>query len=314
MARTEWDLVSDANGNLGRTASTDRWMAPDPGGITVGDERLHMSREAFAGSRLVSGGRQMLERFADLYKRDDDAIAVFAGRWGLLDICTHGIAAGHPGTQVPVSLGLMGPLTFTYFLRADCVQDVSEPISVWRYWSLQCSALLSAASRLRDRRPPAPEDWHALFKMPPWAAYGASPSREAQQRIYEAQQISEERIRSGALGRDSEREVVAGAVSAWLHLANVGIAVRWEKRRPKIVVTAGGLLAGVALQLALAIGDADGWAVCTGCGKFHAPSRVPVPGRATYCETCRDSRVPERLASRAYRARKKERDSGSART
>ena len=290
-----WNLV-DLEGRLGRPVRSDQWWVPAAGGVQFTDAEMWVTGEGFADRGRVSGSRNLLEQFARLHSLDGAAIARFAGRWGFLHTCSHGIAAGHWRVAAPATLGAAN---FTLEIPDDCHPQPREPFSVWRYWSSQAWGLLSAATRLRDGGRPSAAAWAALHQPGPWI------DRE---RVVASSTAAADWMRrqvEGSLPIEVERDAIALAATSWLRLAGVGLEVRWESGHPDVAMRVGGLFGGIGLQVALALGDVDGWGVCDGCGTFHIPRRPQAAGRRSFCESCRETGVPARLASRTYRAKKR---------
>jgi hypothetical protein len=93
----------------------------------------------------------------------------------------------------------------------------------------------------------------------------------------------------------------------------VGFGVRWPDPKPAgtLTVTGGddGCLQALVLQVALAVTRED-TATCNGCGVLFTPTKRPAAGLRVFCSDCRSKGVPQRFASRAHRARKREGSTG----
>jgi hypothetical protein len=289
--------VGDVEGRLGRAVHSDSWWAP--GRVEERGGLLSIALDGYPSPRFVSGDRQMLERFAALHEGSNEAIRLFAERWGLLHLCSHGIAQGHARIDAPMAFALW------HFVEIPegCYAIADEPLDWWRYWSQQAWGLLSAVSRLRLTDHPSAKAWDALLTPAPWVD-GAEVRRNA-----DVIDDWGSRLRGGYFPVTMERRVMADAATEWLHLAGVGLEVRWDAKsgRPDVAMKIDALLGGIAMQLALAIGDVDGWGICAGCGAFHVPQRPSASSRRSFCEACRTAKVPRKLASKAYRAKKRAR-------
>jgi len=90
--------------------------------------------------------------------------------------------------------------------------------------------------------------------------------------------------------------LLAGGVTPALSIAtNAPVTYRVDLR-------VAGLFGAVASQLALVVGQVDGFAVCSGCAEIFLPARTPPQGKRRYCQACRDAGVDQRHAARdSYR-------------
>lgn len=296
-----WNLV-DEEGRLGRTVRSDQWWAPGDGGVTIRGRGLRLTAQTFDEGGMTSGDRLMLERFALLHRAGDEEARKTAGRYGMLGICTHGIVQAHPVVEAPIALAV--PATIE--LDDGCRAQWTEPLTVWRYWSTQAWGILSAATRLRLGERPGREAWDAILAPGPWAEAATLTGPPAE---FVASWAST--ARAGRLSGELERQAVARAASAWIDIAGVRIVVRWHRGRSEVAMRVEGLLGAIGVQLALALGDVDGWAICSGCGTFHVPRRPGDGTRRSFCPACRAAKIPVRLAGRAYRAREKASGAGT---
>ncbi len=111
-----------------------------------------------------------------------------------------------------------------------------------------------------------------------------------------------------ALGHDREFQwdLIASTLNGWLAHAPVRFycdnkdAGQKFKIRP-YVGDERGIFPELALLLTTAATGLRSPLVCSGCGLPFMPVREPTTGERTYCQVCRDNRVPQRDAERAYR-------------
>jgi hypothetical protein len=297
--------LADADGNLERPLLVDGWYASDAK-LTVRGGFLAMDRREFYRSlRFVKPEAGLLERFARLAESVDPerAVQAYAQRWGLLDLCVHQLPIGHSQEQLPVSFATSGGAILTFNSEVDC-RSISgkEPVASWLYWSRQAAALLAVLSRLRGSDSARSEDWLALAEEAPWA------SKEPRGvDLREDASLWTTRVAKVGVPLKVQQDVASGAIATWLRLAGVGVELRWRAGVPEIGTSGRGQLAALGLQILLAGVDSSGWLMCPGCGNLHAPPKKPFRP-PTYCEPCRTKKVPQQLASRRFRAKKKAAD------
>ena len=89
-------------------------------------------------SPVRSGGASMLASFLTLSDAPDDAIAAFAGAWGMLELCDHGLPRGHAAEcRVP--------------RRGRSFWDMRERPDDWRRLAARMVVVLDAARELAER-------------------------------------------------------------------------------------------------------------------------------------------------------------------
>lgn len=204
-----------------------------------------------------------------------DAVAAFVRAWGFLGISR----AGHGGYSAvddpadPFSLDLQGS-------PRDLVWG--EPIDIYVALAEVAKCVLSLHDLLqRD----APETGVPLA------------------RLGELEKVIPWRL--GYTGEFGSRyEAVADTVAQWLDRAK-----SWP--RP-IASDAGvtfeyppGLFTYLGCLLADRLVGSTQNVACSGCGEPFTPERTPRSDQNHYCPACRASRVPQREAERAYRARRR---------
>lgn len=89
-----------------------------------------------------------------------------------------------------------------------------------------------------------------------------------------------------------------------LHRANIRPSISYDP--PSLVFSSHTLYGHLAMELALMTMKVDGLYICSGCANPYVPEHKPRTGTRSYCATCRKTKVPEKLAMRRYRARKRD--------
>jgi hypothetical protein len=99
------------------------------------------------------------------------------------------------------------------------------------------------------------------------------------------------------------KATVAGEVSGWLQKFAVSMKMEWEPRWQLEMYYQGRMLGAVALQLALAVANAESLFTCNGCGRpyIRPKQRKPNAGQANFCFECAGRRKPQREAEKRYR-------------
>ncbi|MDP9369516.1 MAG: hypothetical protein M3Q03_14775 [Chloroflexota bacterium] len=147
------------------------WSA---GGGGNGPFRLEWSYPASGEEGAVD---DCLAAFVRLHEASVEEIERFAGRWGVLGICAHGL----PGTHAncfPLGAAerwwLWSPKRRVqldaYAAEAAQFRGVRrgwEPLDSWRYWATWFRALLRLAAKLTNGEQTGDADWAAVFSVPP---------------------------------------------------------------------------------------------------------------------------------------------------
>jgi hypothetical protein len=240
----------------------------------------------------------LLDRFLDLRGADDEKIAAFVRRWGILGICEHGLPRTHHLARIaPRSLedGPAGclPLGFD-FGKGGCLGR--EPIADWRTWAQAANDIVALATAAHHNLRGNQAAWDRLTE-------GREPQGPSGRRL---------------------RQIVAKGVQWWLELggvrpqfswiADVGVQITlgsrgtWDplpQRPTRLYGHQHGatLFGALAAQLMVRVADVEGLAICSACGMPYLPTRRPAPNRRNYCSSCRAAGVPLRDALRAHRLR-----------
>ena len=114
--------------------------------------------------------------------------------------------------------------------------------------------------------------------------------------------------------------MVREAVNTWLHLGDVRPEYWWDSESDRFDLRMSwsmrevggwgqhdrpGLFGCLSVQLALRIAAEVRMATCSFCGTDYPVERSPRRGKRNFCPSCRDERVPQRLAQRDYEARQR---------
>ena len=278
---------------LERQLPIDNWLAPIDVGLDEKGDSLVWRPQA--GYRRVEGNRGVLSEFVALATAPPERILEYARRWGVLEICEHGVPRTHrsPGAW-PYSIA------FPFCKPQGDESAYQEPLGAWRSLSAEVAMILNAAAGLYAGRPAKCADLAA-----PFAA------------VFEAPEYGDDDW--------ADATHVSFGVNNLLALADVRPVLAWEEghgwgvvlgrtssgRRIDFVPGAywstypGGPFATIATNLAFSVARSDGLAICSACGQAFTPGRKPRAGERTYCRSCRASGAAVRDASRDYYGRKR---------
>jgi hypothetical protein len=234
--------------------------------------------------RPKADGLGLLMEFMRLADARPETILAFARKWGVLEICQHGLPCTHNRRKVITLFGRWcEPLPY-----AD-LENFMEPIIYWYFYAKQMRALLKVASQLEQGKTGAAEDWKILLDPGP----GIYPRNKAA--LFEP-----------FFGRTvaEDRTAVRVMVERWATLGDVRptLPLDGEQRFVSFDNTLFGML---AIQVMLAIGRTEGLGFCSGCGEHYAPTRRQTKvSQRNYCPAC-GKRAAWRDAKAEQRRRKK---------
>jgi hypothetical protein len=222
-----------------------------------------------------------LLEFVRLADATPDMIFAFARKWGVLEICTHGLPWNHRWLQTPGT-------SCTPLWHHDRV-NFYEPIEAWHFFARQARSLLKVAARLRQGVPGLVEDLdNILIRRPGDPSCGFA----------------------DMFGQDvyHDKCVVTLVVDLWLSLGDVRPSFVWDEER--CLVTFNNTLFGMlASQLMLIISRTEGLGICSGCGEtFISGHRWPKFNQRNYCHNCgkraawRDAQADRRRRKRSEHA------------
>lgn len=268
MTEIEWETagVSSAKFGLDRPLRAGEYFAPEDLEVR-GQDWLLWSPEA---AKRVRPGTGTFQKFVELADAPTHEILKYARRWGVLEICEHGLPACHDGC-VPLDLG----------------KKFYDPVGVWRRFAALFRAMLNIAAQLHQGKPGRPEDWQIVAGPP--LSLATAPLFQRR-------------------GLAVDRDKLVVALNVLLSIGRVRPVVTWREGKWAIEFTGGlrimsSLFGALVYQLMLAVTQTEGCAMCSNCAQSYFPERRPNPYRRNYCPSCRDRGVPSRDAARDRRAR-----------
>jgi len=323
--------LATEDGDLDRPVGASRWWIPP--NVALDGDRLVW---AVGPGTWAHPDRGLLTGFVQLAAARPERIRDFARRYGVLDVCRHGLPDNHPHTPrqevAAPARGYCAPLRGW------------EPLEVWRHYARQFAALLSIAARLHQGRAGLAADWRTVFEWGWLSAEQDAHERDASEHPaspfigvgdtvdsavgygqfpYTPASLSRVLIDEDAggsvcidppvtvdpwwnRGDALERAAIVEAVRCWASRGrrSARLTLRWDEgSSPKVELHSGNLFDALATQLMLAVGRSSGLAHCSGCGALYFPARQPRVGGRNYCTDC-GRRAAMRDASRDHRRRK----------
>jgi DNA-directed RNA polymerase subunit RPC12/RpoP len=281
---------------LERPGAWSSWQTPE---VRLGDkDRAELWWRFPERPKVVRPGRGLLEGFLPLAEdASGEKILAYAQRWGVLEICEHGLPCSHnpPPWNHEVYLGNLSrqgvpfcqPLTHgdDVFRR---VSDFNwEPLDLWRDYARIFRVLVDTAASLANGDLPSRIQWQSLFDdrlFRAWPKTLPFPRKVETATGYLADILSDLLTLSGA----RPQAVLVGD-------------------RAAVTVGGGHLFGALAMQALMAASATDGFYFCAGCGRPFTTvgsRRRPQAGRHHYCPEC-GSATARRDASRRYRERLK---------
>ena len=298
--------LADENGRLERRAMTRAWPVDH---VVLQGERLVWTMKE--PNQLIQPASGMFEGFLRLAKAPASTILRYAKRWGVLRLCEHDFPAQHPPYYWPSCPVDIHACTHDIFDNTDPKSPSEradfhlcqprgvysrgrydgrpwEPVEAWRMWAQRAQATLAMAAELKEGKIPGEGHWRVAFGLE------GIPNDLGRPR-------PPQRVEEGW------RELIY-QLNFWLGAAEVRPFLEYQNGQASMSLGSGWgnspLFGALAIQLALAVSGASGYAVCDECRIVYAPSRTPRTGESHFCTTCRASRkAPQRNASARYRAR-----------
>jgi hypothetical protein len=277
------ELVAEG-GSTRPPPAAQEWLAPF--GVREADDGIEwLPRESLIRDGMIVPSEGLLEDFVRLRDADVGGVAAFAQ--------VHGVLGCGPARWYQ-------PGKYAF-----------EPLAEWHAAARRADALITAAQRLRDRKP-LNDDMRVPVLKAAW------PDVEARLRgdPIASPADSEGGVRAELLllaGRNLEddRVQLAWAVTTWMQQVGAQLVLHWPAGAGEPVLAIGGerargCLQAVTVQVALACARAEATRACDGCGALHAPRRSPKPGDRSFCQACRDAKVPLKIAKRESRSRQRE--------
>lgn len=309
-------LIEAESGTLGRELPLGSWAVL--GSPRIESAQLVWDRGASSTIRVVEARRIALDHFVDLADADAAAIAAFAGRWGGLGICEHGLPASHRPKRKRGDAPQIH-----YCLPQTTPRGFREPIEAWHSWAAVVRAVLRVAACLNADTSADPADLLTLGGLVRgyrllWASADTSDPREAERGtkrgLHAFRRVRVKSVDASTLATlrrtpvNRLRQHVAEVVGDLIRLGDVHPSISWTGASARIELSPAkvhGLFGAVAMQLAATISGSKGLATCSDCAKVYTPSRRPKLTQANYCSECRRAGVPGKRASQQYRAKKK---------
>lgn len=262
-----------------------------PGNVQVNGDVLMWRDTENDMARRVSVPSDLLERFVSLADAAAGQIAAFAGRWGILGICEHGLPRTH-------NLQPLNPSSECVPLERDIGDadgDVGfhgrEPIASWRQWAQAAKDVLSVAATAHH--------WTSI-DLAAWGRLTNQPyTLKATSRV---------------VAKEVQRLLVLAGVRPQFTWTSAGIILTYGARstwdnipaKPRLLdghhhgYT---LFPAIVMQLVTSVSQVDGLAICSACRREFIPSRRPAANKRSYCKQCRDDGAPIRDAQRDCRRR-----------
>jgi hypothetical protein len=280
------------------------WRVPI--GVHLDGDRLVWPEHRWVERAGEDCDERFLLRFANLADAKDEEILQFARKWGVLELCAHGLPATHQPLRLPMT---------RWKPPAPCegqrrvhggVELCAEPLDSWRYFAGQASALLLLLSDLRRGDGQAPDLGPVLFDLvPPRLRPQGSPSSAR------GREVTGSLPRYGRIGPITVRLPPAGfaalCVRRWLQLGDVQVVYSWRQEGPSLEYGSHTLFGALALQLAATTTTGDIY-MCSGHGGLYKRTgRRPPRGGRNYCPDCRAARTKDRDHMRRRRAREMKR-------
>ncbi|MDQ6948473.1 MAG: hypothetical protein M3256_20010 [Actinomycetota bacterium] len=288
----EWSRASLLSGSLSldRPVGDGAWARPLAVEAHDDEIRWPVPNGQIPGVEVfaeVSSGPEMLTQFVGLGSADAACIAAFARRWGVLELCRHGLPAAHRPMVLQPALAVL-PLPPPCALLAEPGADGHlwhvEPVNGWHATVAQFRAALTLGAQLARHEMGAKDDWQTLIRyqvqcrVPIRGVVDDSESTEAAVYIKDWQPYRLEAPKSWEEGAGA----LAGLIRDWLRWGGVGVRFWFP---PKVVLVPRGLFGALALQLAFTLAG-GGFLTCDGCGQPFTRKRRPRAGEGTYCPNC----------------------------
>lgn len=305
----DWSLtgITDPDGNLGRPIDTKRLAVPNRVELALEPQpRLRYSME----SHPVEPSRDLLNDFLLLANATPDSVLTFARRWGVFNLCKHGVPASHNSRFSVFQRGIEPP---GINLSEVCCEPLSldeerdnvdvplmfwEPVSAWPKFAGDFAAILRIAAKLHRGGCGASEDWQMLRTPEIHLSAGLPESSHLWQFLGIEQKL--------------DRRHLTGIVNGLLQIADARPEMSWDggTKSPGIILHGiaplaqrnCGVFAWLTLQLAFAVSCADGLAICSACGAAYTPKRRPAGERRQFCPAC-GPRAAWRLSKRDRKSR-----------
>lgn len=247
----------------------------------------------------------LLESFAALADASDEEILRFAGKWGFLKLCRHGLPMRHEGR---IAIG-----------KDACVFTGKESLTAWRLYSRTAGLVLTIAARLLDGESGGVAEWAKLYPetieaIDDVALWLRSEEERLASVFLDHRDVEEGRLffrsmvtRSDPSALAYQRNELARFVSRWLELADVRPALRWgtpTSVEVEFEAVPASLFGALGVQLMAMLGRSNPPRRCDACGRFFSPARRPSTGKRRFCSRPECKREAVNAAKRDARARR----------
>lgn len=257
------------------------WKLPED--VTVEDDAIVFKMSEHS---TPSGDAGMLEGFLALADAPAHKVADYAQLWGVLGLCKHHYPMHWPHLKLPCAAGW----------------TMREPVAAWQNMARTFGALLDLAARVEQGVISEPAQTREIQRFNGGWRYPRVEDLEWWSARPEADrtrwQLAQDRLNVA----DALNHLLANSVQVVVSYPAPG------NTRPVMSYAARSLVDALALQAAMAACRAESIVSCDGCGVAFAPSSSyrPRPGQRRFCDLCRASGVPQKLADRDRRARLRE--------
>jgi hypothetical protein len=285
---------------------------PIPNGVELEGESLLYWAENPLGP---VADHTVLEDFVDLAEASDETIRDFAGRWGMLHLCEHGLPAGHVRADTK-----NGCLEVIHTEAESALERVyQESVGDWRRYARRARGLVRVSMNLMSGTGGDAEGWRDVAGMPqgvePMTWWKSEASMDPLQPcdefgLLQALVAGDPKTvplpKRVAFLPEAQSGFVVGYINRWVRLKRISPELGWEAGELGRVEFKADLFATIGLQLMRLAGNPHGLATCASCGRIFVPeTRRAAAGRRSFCSRC--GRLAEnRLVHRE--ARKRARD------
>jgi hypothetical protein len=278
-----------------------------PGEVTVAGDDLRWVHSSAKPARRIQSPNNLLEQFVELRAGSDAEIAAFASKYGVLGICEHNIPRSHNVGRIRLndavnvedddpSLGCPGVCDFSARQKAWVGRD---PLRAYRDWAQLAMDVQSLAAAAHHETTVDRKAWDRVVGRP--YSSRRHVRREVSRQVQRWLEIGGVQPQF-TWDNDSGVVITLGTRSTWEPLPKDPAALwSWGHAHGTTLFPA------LAIQLAMSVSQADGFAFCSSCGLSYVPDRRPAAGRRRYCARCQETGAPIRDAQRAYRERRAER-------
>jgi hypothetical protein len=261
-----------------------------PGGLS---DIHHLNRSHSGSERTVQGrtdlpttvtpAPRLVDHFIRLADAPEEEILGFARRWGVLDLCSHGLPLVQPlldqegwwdhGEPPPCAPLKWKPQGLAPELSGILIGR--ERLAHWRQWARRARALMRIAAALEANRPVNAEDWLEI------QLEGTTPQ--------EVEADLEHIAREDPLQSDARSDLY-GAVNRWVEIGRVGPALIAHPGHPPVVrftsAPLKNLFGMIGLQIMMRVSRVGSMAICSNCGRLYKPDRLPTRARQNFCQDC----------------------------